>query len=49
MKTVGFKKFGDPEVLEVMEFPDNEIGSDDIKIKIMHPQLIQLILFREVD
>lgn len=33
MKTVGFKKFGDPEVLEVMEFPDNEIGSEDIKIK----------------
>jgi len=33
MKTVGFRKFGDPEVLEVMEFPDNEIGSEDIKIK----------------
>ena len=33
MKTVGFKKFGEPEVLEVMEFPDNEIGSEDIKIK----------------
>ena len=33
MKTVGFKKFGDPEVLELMEFPDNEIGSEDIKIK----------------
>ena len=33
MKTVGFKKFGDPEVLEVMDFPDNEIGSEDIKIK----------------
>ena len=33
MKTVGFKKFGDPEVLEVIEFPDNEIGSEEIKIK----------------
>jgi len=33
MKTVGFEKFGDPEVLEVMEFPDNAIGSDEIKIQ----------------
>ena len=33
MKAVGFKKFGGPEVLEVMEFPDNAIGSDEIKIQ----------------
>ena len=33
MKAVGFKKFGGPEVLEVMEFSDNAIGSDEIKIQ----------------
>ena len=33
MKAVGFKKFGGPEVLEVMEFPDNAIGSEEIKIQ----------------
>ena len=32
MKTIGFKEFGDPEVLEIMEFPDNIIGSEEIKI-----------------
>ncbi len=32
MKTIGFKEFGDPEVLEIMEFPDNVIGSEEIKI-----------------
>ena len=30
---VGFKKFGGPEVLEVMELTDNAIGSDEIKIQ----------------
>ena len=33
MRAVGFEKFGGPEVLEVMEFPDNAIGFDEIKIQ----------------
>ena len=33
MRAVGFEKFGGPEVLEVMEFPENAIGFDEIKIQ----------------
>ena len=33
MRAVGFEKFGGPEVLKVMEFPENAIGFDEIKIQ----------------
>ena len=33
MKAVGFKEFGDPEVLEVMSLPDVTVGIGEIKIE----------------
>ena len=33
MKVVGFKEFGDPEVLEVMKLPDVTAGHDEIKVE----------------
>ena len=33
MKAVGFKEFGDPEVLEVMELPDVTPGNGQIKVE----------------
>ena len=33
MKVVGFKEFGDPEVLEVMKLPDVTAGHGEIKIE----------------
>ena len=33
MKAVGFKEFGDPEVLEVMELPDVTPGHGEIKVE----------------
>jgi hypothetical protein len=38
MKAVGFKEFGDPEVLEVMKLPDVALVKEKLKLKIMHPQ-----------
>ena len=33
MKVVGFKEFGDPEVLEVMKLPDVTTGHNEIKVE----------------
>src|SRR6056300_1224077 len=33
MKAVGFKEFGDPEVLEVMNLPDVAPGKGEIKVE----------------
>ena len=33
MKVVGFKEFGDPEVLEVMKLPDVTAGHSEIKVE----------------
>ena len=33
MKVVGFKEFGDPEVLEVMKVPDVTAGHSEIKVE----------------
>jgi NADPH:quinone reductase-like Zn-dependent oxidoreductase len=33
MKAVGFKEFGDPEVLEVMKLPDVALGKGEIKVE----------------
>ena len=43
MRAVGFKEFGDPEVLEVMDIPEVYASQGEIRIK--NPQ----ILFLEVD
>ena len=33
MRAVGFKEFGDPEVLEVMDIPEVSAGPGEIRIK----------------
>ena len=33
MKAVGFKEFGDPEVLELMDIPEVSAGRGEIRIR----------------